>query len=90
MTGLFLALALGSAWVLANTWPPYAWAAIIQTFVWGLGLVGLLSSSVGIRLGPVTKLGVFLWASLAMLVGCLVAAGGGAQVAYSSAEPSQS
>lgn len=87
MTGLFLLLILVASWSLAGDWPPYLWIAVGHSAAWGLGLLALALSSRGIRLGPLTILGAFLCASLAMLVGCLVALVGGAQVTYEAAEP---
>lgn len=86
MTGLFLLGALGSSWVLWGQGALYQAAAVVQALAWGGGLSALALSAWGGRPGPMTTLGAFLWASMAMLVGCGVALSGGAQVTYEAAE----
>lgn len=87
-TGLFLLAALGAAWALWDAGAVYRVAAVAQAVGWGVGLTALGVSSRGwARLGPLTRGGAFLWASLAMLAGCGVALLGRAQVTYEAAEP---
>ena len=86
LTGLFLLAALASSLALWPRGGVYRAAAVVQACAWVGGLASLALSTRGVRLGRLPALGAFLWASLAMMVGSVVAVFGRAQVTYEAAE----
>lgn len=89
MTGFFLMAAALSAALLAGEGAPYEWLAIGLGLFWVAGLGGIVLAGLGLRLGPLSVLCSFVWASIAMAVGSLVALVGRAQATYEAAEPDQ-